>query len=49
MVEEGRKVCLESVVVQSRELLVTEVDDEVVMMSIRRGTYLGLDAIGSEI
>lgn len=43
------KIELSTVVVQSKEVLVSEIDGEVVMMSIEHGTYSGLDAIGSEI
>jgi hypothetical protein len=42
-------VDLSSVVVQAEEILVSKIDDEVVMMSVEHGTYSGLDAIGSEI
>ena len=36
-------------VIRSDEVLTSEVDGEVVMMSIDNGTYSGLDAIGSKI
>ncbi len=42
-------VDLSSVVVQSKEILASDIDGEIVMMSIEHGTYSGLDAIGSEI
>ena len=42
-------VNLNSRVARSEEVLTSEVDGEVVMMSIEHGTYSGLDAIGSEI
>lgn len=40
---------LNSRVARSEEVLTSEVDGEVVMMSIDQGTYSGLDGIGSEI
>lgn len=40
---------LNSKVARSAEVLASEVDGHVVMMSIETGTYFGLDAIGSEI
>lgn len=43
------KVDLSSIVVQSKEVVASDIDGEVVMMSIAQGTYSGLDAIGSEI
>lgn len=43
------KIGLSTLVVRSDEVLVSEIDGEVVMMSIERGTYSGLDAIGSDI
>lgn len=43
------RVELASVVVQAEGILVSKIDDEVVMMSVEHGTYSGLDAIGSEI
>ena len=42
-------VDLDSLVVRSEDVLTSEVDGEVVMMSIEQGTYSGLDGIGSEI
>ncbi|WP_035241282.1 lasso peptide biosynthesis PqqD family chaperone [Desulfobacter vibrioformis] len=36
-------------VIRSEEVLDSEVDGEIVMMSIAQGTYSGLDNIGSEI
>ena len=36
-------------IVRSQEVLNSEVDGEIVMMSIDQGTYSGLDGIGSEI
>jgi hypothetical protein len=43
------KVDLSSVVVQSKKVLASAIDGEVVMMSIEAGTYSALDAIGSVI
>jgi hypothetical protein len=43
------QVDLTSMVVQAGDVLVSKIDDEVVMMSIANGTYSGLDVIGSEI
>lgn len=43
------KVDLSSVVVQSKKILASAIDGEVVMMSIEAGTYSALDAIGSVI
>ena len=36
-----------SVVVRSRELVSSEIDGEIVMMSIENGKYYGLDEVGS--
>ena len=38
-----------SVVSRSEEQVCAEVDGEVVMMSVERGNYYGLDAVGSRI
>ena len=46
---EHKMVDLNSRVARSEEVLATEVDGEVVMMSIEQGNYSGLDGIGSEI
>ena len=40
---------LNSRIVRSREVVSTEVDGEVVMMSVEQGNYSGLDGIGTEI
>jgi hypothetical protein len=45
----GNRVDLNTRVARSEEVLTSEVDGEVVMMSIEQGTYSGLDGIGSEI
>lgn len=39
----------ESCVVRSEEFITSTVDNELVMMSLEKGTYYGLDAIGSQI
>ena len=44
-----KKIDLSTVVVRSKDVLVSEIDNEVVMMSIENGSYSGLDSIGSEI
>jgi len=43
------RVDLNTRVARSEEVLTSEVDGEVVMMSIEQGIYSGLDGIGSEI
>jgi len=48
MIKTG-KIGLDSLVARSEEMMASEVDGEIVMMSIRQGTYSGLDEIGSEI
>jgi len=42
-------VNLNSRVARSEEILTSDLDDELAMMSIEHGTYSGLDAIGTEI
>ena len=44
-----KTVYLETTIARSDEVLTSEVDGEVVMMSIEQGTYSGLDSIGSQI
>ena len=39
----------DSRVVRSEEYITSTVDNELVMMSLEKGTYYGLDAIGSQI
>lgn len=46
---EKTRVNLSSLVVRSKEIIASDIDGEVVMMSIEHGTYSGLDAIGSVI
>lgn len=45
----NKTVTLASIIQRSEGILVSEIDHEVVMMSVETGTYAGLDAIGSEI
>jgi len=42
-------IAMSSVVHQSDEQVAAEVDGEVVMMSVERGNYYGLDEVGSRI
>ena len=44
-----KTVDLETIIARSNEVVSTEIDGEVVMMSIEQGNYSGLDGIGSEI
>jgi hypothetical protein len=43
------QVGLSTVVVRSEKVLASDIDGEIVMMSVEHGTYSGLDSIGSEI
>ena len=43
------KLTMNSKIARSEDVLTSEVDGDVVMMSIEQGTYSGLDKIGSEI
>lgn len=43
------KVSLDSVVRQNGDLVTSDIDGEVVMMSIENGEYYGMDLIGSRI
>ncbi len=47
--EQKPKIELSTTVIRAEDVLATDIDGEVVMMSIRHGTYSGLDLIGSEI
>lgn len=40
---------LDTTITQAKDLLSADLDDEIVMMSIERGAYYGLDSIGSHI
>jgi Coenzyme PQQ synthesis protein D (PqqD) len=42
-------VTVDSILVQEREPVATTVDDEVVLLSMRAGSYFGLNRVGSEI
>jgi hypothetical protein len=46
---QSAKINLSSVVVQSKKVLASGIDGEVVMMGIEHGTYSALDAMGSGI
>lgn len=39
----------DATIVRTSETLATEVDGEIVLISIRDGSYFGLDSVGSEI
>jgi hypothetical protein len=39
----------DSLVVRSEDFITSTVDDDLVMMSLEKGIYYGLDAIGSQI
>ncbi|MCG8609167.1 MAG: lasso peptide biosynthesis PqqD family chaperone [Pseudomonadales bacterium] len=43
------QVTLTSVIGRSNEQIVSELDGELVMMSIKQGKYFGLDSIGKRI
>jgi hypothetical protein len=49
MLKQGSKIEDATVVVQSREPVAVDMDDTVVMMSLERGKYYGLDKVGSRI
>lgn len=42
-------IALQNVVAQSSDPICAEVDGEVVMMSIAKGNYYGLDAVGGRV
>ena len=44
-----KSVDLETVIARSDEVICSQVDGEVVMMSVERGKYSGLNVIGSDI
>lgn len=44
-----KTITIKSVVARSDDLLASEVDGDVVMMSVKQGTYSGLDSVGTEI
>lgn len=43
------KITLESTVSQIDDIVTSDIDDEKVMMSIEKGQYFGLEAVGSRI
>jgi hypothetical protein len=45
----AKQITLESIVVRTEDLVASEVDGELVMMSIANGRYYGLDAIGTRV
>ena len=45
----GPRLTLQSIVVQNREPVAVEVDRQVVMMSVEREKYYGLDGVGGRI
>lgn len=45
----SRKFSLDSVVHRNESSLYAEIDNEVVIMSIKQGNYCGLDTIGADI
>ena len=47
--EQPRAIAEKTVISRSPSVLVAEVDGEIVMMSIEKGRYFGLDDIGSDI
>ena len=44
-----KNISMESVVNQIEDIVASDIDDEVVMMSVEKGQYYGLDSIGSRI
>jgi hypothetical protein len=46
---QGIRIEDQTVIVQSREPVAVDMDDTVVMMSLERGKYYGLDKVGSRI
>jgi hypothetical protein len=47
--EKARQIGATTLISRSPSVLTAEVDGEIVMMSIERGRYFGLDDIGSDI
>ncbi len=47
--EEPRPIAEKTLISRNPSVLVAEVDGEIVMMSIEKGRYFGLDDIGSDI
>lgn len=46
---EAAKMDVRTIVIQGDEQVTAEIEGEVVMMSVQRGHYYGLDAVGSRI
>lgn len=46
---EHSRIALSSIVATSNDLVSSDLDGEVVMMSIDNGEYYGLDAVGSRV
>ena len=44
-----KSISTESIVNQIEDIVASNIDDEVVMMSVEKGQYFGLDSIGSRI
>ena len=42
-------ISLDTIVKRSDDFITSTIDDELVMMSLEKGIYYGLDAIGSHI
>ena len=45
----GEELSLDSRIQRSSEPMQAELDNELVMMSVERGSYYGLDPVGSKI
>lgn len=45
----GEEISLDSRIQRSSEPMQAQLDDELVMMSVERGSYYGLDPVGSKI
>ena len=44
-----KDISTESIVNQIEDIIASDIDDEVVMMSVEKGQYYGLDSIGSRV
>ena len=44
-----KDISTESIVNQIEDIIASDIDDEVVMMSVENGQYYGLDSIGSRV
>ncbi len=45
----NKSILTESIVSQIEDIVASDIDDEVVMMSVEKGQYYGLDSIGSRV